>query len=129
MQWTNVASQRMTDIVEAEQACHLYLSQAARQADQSDLALTNVTAGILLVSQFQEINEEPVVAEWLHRLQEEQAFVMWDRGEHGEALKLLERLLPFSEGANDHHIETQLRRGAYRSLLLTQLVRNNSIYA
>lgn len=118
VQWTDIASQALTKIVEVEQACHLHLSQAARHANQLDVSLINVTAGILLVKRFQNLSEEPFVDQWLQRLQKEQAFVLWHMGEHGEALKLMGHLLETIKDASPVAQGFEL----HRSLLLSQLV-------
>jgi hypothetical protein len=87
--FSDLPSEPLRELLQTEMAIHLSASRMARKANRHQLALNS----IVMASGIQELlddDEEPLPN---FDLQEESAYVYWDRNEHGMALSVLSQLL------------------------------------
>jgi hypothetical protein len=85
----DLPSAPLRELLETELSIHLAASKAARKAGRNQLALNS----IVMATGLQEMLDEDSNKFSNVELQEESAYVYWERTEHGMALSVLQQLL------------------------------------
>lgn len=114
VQWTDVVSNALQQFLRAEQRCHLQLSRSSRKNDHPDIAMRSIQAALMLSARLdglEALEDNPMDHS---ALQEEYAKVLWQKEEHSDALKLLQRVVDSAAAiespASDHAGKLALAR-------------------
>lgn len=93
VQWTDVASNALQQLIRAEQCCHLQLSRSSRKNSHPDIAMRSIQAALMLSARLKDLEAPDSSPLDQSALQEEYAKVLWQKEEHSDALKLLQRVV------------------------------------